>query len=73
VSRRDGCEQRMRFYLYILEGALQLRMNRCGYTRFAQVPEQVSTKNFVVLIIENSKSNHLGAQGTFKKVPCAPK
>jgi len=27
---------------------------------------EVSTKNFVGLIIENSKSNHLGAQGTFK-------
>jgi len=31
----------------------------------AQVPERVSTKSFVVLMIENSKSNHLGAQGTF--------
>jgi len=33
---------------------------------FAQVPERVPTKSFVVLIIRNSKSNHLGAQGTFK-------
>jgi len=29
------------------------------------VHERVSTKSFVVLIIGNSKSNHLGAQGTF--------
>ena len=41
-------------------------MNRHGYIRFAQVPERVSTKSFVVLIIGNSKSFHLGAQGTFK-------
>ena len=34
--------------------------------RFAQIPERVSNKSFVVLIIGNSKSNHLGAQGTFK-------
>jgi len=27
------------------------------------------TKGFVVLIIGNSKSNHLGAQGTFKEPP----
>jgi len=33
--------------------------------RFAQVPERVSTKSFVVLIKGNSKSNYLGAQGTF--------
>jgi len=37
-----------------------------GKLRFAQVPERISTKSFVVLIIGNSKSNHLGAQGTFK-------
>jgi len=35
--------------------------------RFAQVPERVSTKSFVVLIIGNSKSNHFGAHGTFKR------
>ena len=29
------------------------------------IPERVSTKSFVVLIIGNSKSFHLGAQGTF--------
>jgi len=29
------------------------------------VHERVSTKSFVVLIIGNSKSFHLGAQGTF--------
>ena len=48
-----------------LKGALQLLRNRYGSIRFAQVPERVSTKSFVVLIIGNSKSNHLGAQGTF--------
>jgi len=30
------------------------------------VHERVSTQRFVVLIIGNSKSNHLGVQGTFK-------
>jgi len=40
--------------------------NRYGKIRFAQVPERVSTKSFVVLIIGTSKSNHSGAQGTFK-------
>jgi len=35
------------------------------------VPERVSTKSFVVLIIGNSKSFHLGAQGTFKGVNAA--
>jgi len=39
-----------------------------GKFRFAQVPERVSTKSFVALIIGNSKSNHLGAQGTFKRL-----
>jgi len=48
-----------------VKGALQLLINRYGQICFAQVPERVSTKSFVVLIIENSKSNHLGAQGTF--------
>jgi len=51
-----------------VKGALQLLMNRYGWIRFAQVPERVSTKSFVVLIIGNSKSNHLGAQGTFNLV-----
>jgi len=36
-------------------------MNRYGQIRFAQVPERVSTKSFVVLIIGKSRSNHLGA------------
>ena len=49
----------------ILKGALQLLIDRCGYICFAQVPELVSTKSAVVLIIGNSKSNHLGAQGIF--------
>ena len=47
------------------KGALQLLMNRYGLIRFAQVPERVLTKSFVVLIIGNSKSFHLGAQSTF--------
>jgi len=41
-------------------------MNCHGYIRVAQVPERVSTMSFVVLSIGNSKSNHVGAQGTFK-------
>jgi len=48
-----------------VKGALQLRINRYESIRFAQVPERISTKSFVVLIIGNSKSNHVGAQGTF--------
>jgi len=51
------------------KSALQLLMNRYGSIRFAQVRERVSTKSFVVLIIGNSKSFHLGAQGTFKGSP----
>jgi len=36
------------------------------------VPERVSTKSlFVVLIIGNSKSFHLGAQGTLKVFNCS--
>jgi len=31
--------------------ALQLLINRYGYICFAQVPERVSTKSFVVLVI----------------------
>jgi len=50
---------------YLIKGALQLLMNRCGYIRFAHVHKRVSTNSFVVLIIGNSKSNHLGAQDTF--------
>jgi len=51
-----------------LKGALQLLIHRYGSVRFAhvQVHERVSTKSFVLLSIENSKSNHLGAQSTFK-------
>jgi len=48
-----------------VKGVLQLLMNRYGYIRFAHVHERVSTKSLVVLIIGNSKSDHLGAQGTF--------
>ena len=46
-----------------LKGALQLLINRYGQIRFAQIPERVSTKCFVVLIIANSKSNQLDVQG----------
>jgi len=35
--------------------------------RFAQVPERTSTESFVILSIGNSKSSHLGAQGSFKE------
>jgi len=43
-------------------------MNPYGWIRFAQAPERVSTTSFVVLILANSKSNHLGAEGTFKEM-----
>jgi len=49
--------------------ALQRLINRYGYICLAQVPERVLTKTFVVLIIGNSKSFHLGVQGTFKLSP----
>jgi len=38
-------------------------MNRYRLFRFAHVDERVSTKSVVGLIIENSKSNQLAAQG----------
>ena len=50
-----------------VKGALQLLSDRYGYILFAQVPERVSTKNLVVLIIGKSKSFHIGAQGTFNQ------
>jgi len=67
---QDGFEVLNLLYLLtcLLKGALQLLINRYGYIRFAQVPERVSTKSFVVLIIGNSKSFHLGTQGTFKHI-----
>jgi len=34
---------------------------------FAHVDERASPKSFVVLILRNSKSNHVGAQRTFKR------
>jgi len=56
-SKGSGC----------IKGALQLLIiNRYGEIRFAQVPDYVSTKSFVVLIIGDSKSFHLGAQGACK-------
>jgi len=51
------------------KGALQLLINRYGKIRFAQVPERISTKSFVVSITGNSKANYLGAQGTFNPNP----
>jgi len=39
-----------------VKGALQLLINRYGQIRFAHVHERVSTKSFVVLIRDNSKS-----------------
>jgi len=47
------------------KGALQPLIIRYGSICFAHVHERVLTKGFVVLMIENAKSNHLGAQGTF--------
>jgi len=41
------------------EGALQLLINRYGKIHFAQVPERVLTKRFVVLIIGNSRVESL--------------
>jgi len=56
------------------KGALQLLIHRYKKLRFAQVPERASTKSFVVLITGNSKSNHIGAQGTlFPTRPPPPK
>jgi len=45
---------------------LQLLINRYSSIGFAQVPERLSTRSFVVLMIGNSKSNQVGAQGTFE-------
>ena len=50
------------------KGALQLLLNRYVEIHFAQVPERVLNEVFVILVLENSKSNHLGAQGTFEKL-----
>ena len=52
-----------------VKGALQLLINRYGSIRLAHVLERVTTKSFVVLMIGNSKSFHLGAQGTFDLNP----
>jgi len=57
-----------------LKGALQLLINRQRLInrhrliRFAHVHERVSTQRFVGLIIGHSKSNRVGAQGTFKVI-----
>jgi len=39
-------------------------MNRYAKIRVAHAHERVSTQSFVILILGNSKSNHLGPQGT---------
>ena len=51
-----------------LKGELQLLSKRYEYIRLAHIHERVLNKRFVVLIIGNSKSNHLGAQGTFNMI-----
>jgi len=45
---------------------MQLLINRNEKNRFARVHERVWTKSVVILIIGNSRSNHLGAQGTLR-------
>jgi len=60
-------------YSWIAMGKLAL----LRYPSESQVPERVSTQCFLALIVGNSKSNHLGAQGTFKDTKgalfrCAP-
>jgi len=71
VPRLASCSRSFSLSLYphsSLKRALELLVNRYGSIRFAQVPERVSTQSFVVLIIGNLKSNHLGAEGTFKSI-----
>jgi len=73
LDAQDGLEERIeREYphgILPFKGALQLLTNRDRQTRFAHPHERVSTKRFVGLMIGNSKSNRLGAQGTFKGSP----
>jgi len=45
------------------KGALQLLINRYGYIRFAQVPERILTKSFVVLMIGSSRVESLRRTG----------
>jgi len=59
-------------YGFGVQGALQLLLNCYGSIRFAQIPERVLIKSFVVLIKGTSKSNHFGVQGTFKGYPDPP-
>jgi len=47
----------------MLEVALQLLIKRYVFIRFAQVPERVSTKSFVVLIIGNARVESLRRTG----------
>jgi len=60
-----GCQLQVTACSARVKDALQLLI-RYEQIRFAQVPERVLTQGFVVLIIGNSKSSHLGAQSTFK-------
>ena len=53
--------------------ALKLPSKRCRSIRFAHIHERVSTECFVVLSIGNSRADSLSAQGTVRKVSCAPK
>jgi len=77
-ARKEAQNRRVFFSRYsavnnVFEDALQLLINRYGYIRFAQVPERISNTSFVVLITGNSKSNHVGAQGTLNPRHPMPK
>jgi len=65
ITHKKDCVRVMPVPIICLKVPLQLLMNRYGYIRVAQVSARVSTTRFVVLSIGNSKSNLLGAQGTF--------
>jgi len=62
-----------------LKGALQLLIHRYGSIRFAQVPERVSTKSFVVLMIGNSRveslrhTGHLDVNWVIRKATGSPR
>ena len=43
-----------------MRGALQLLCKRYRKIRLAHVHERISTKSIVVLIVGDSRSNHLG-------------
>jgi len=54
-----------------LRSAWQLLISRYGYIRFAHVHERVWTESIFVYIMGNSKSNHLGVQGTLYPTWCS--